>query len=55
LQIGGNLPFTTFMKDYTPAEQGGYREGMSVQEKYNTWAAAQYKEKVFSITKHVEQ
>jgi ADP-ribosylation factor GTPase-activating protein 1 len=34
------------MKDYTPVEQGGYREGMSVQEKYNTWAAAQYKEKV---------
>jgi ADP-ribosylation factor GTPase-activating protein 1 len=36
----------TFMKDYRPAEQGGYRPGMSVSEKYNCWAAAQYKEKV---------
>ena len=34
----------TFMKGY--GEQGGYREGMTVQEKYNCWAAAQYKEKV---------
>ena len=35
-----------FMKDYHPAEQGGYREGMGISEKYHTWAAAQYKEKV---------
>ncbi|PVG00478.1 ArfGap-domain-containing protein [Serendipita vermifera] len=46
MRIGGNIPFMTFMKDYTPAEQGGYRPGMSVSEKYNCWAAAQYKEKL---------
>lgn len=46
MRIGGNLPFKTFMKDYTPVEQGGYREGMGISEKYHTWAAAQYKEKL---------
>lgn len=45
-KISGNLPFMTFMKDY--GEQGGYKEGMTVVEKYNCWAAAQYKEKVCS-------
>ncbi|KAG9044151.1 Zn finger-containing GTPase- Activating Protein for ARF [Serendipita sp. 407] len=46
MRIGGNLRFTTFMNEYTPAEQGGYREGMTIAEKYNCWAAAQYKEKL---------
>ncbi|KAG8807178.1 Zn finger-containing GTPase- Activating Protein for ARF [Serendipita sp. 399] len=46
MRIGGNLRFTTFMKEYTPTDQGGYREGMTIAEKYNTWAAAQYKEKL---------
>jgi hypothetical protein len=36
------------MQSYTPAEQGGYKEGMSVHEKYHSWAAAQYREKVDS-------
>lgn len=34
-----------FLKGYTPSEQGGYREGMSISEKYNCWAAAQYRDK----------
>lgn len=44
MRISGNLKFMTFMKEY--GDQGGYREGMSVVEKYNCWAAAQYKEKI---------
>ena len=32
------------MEKYPPS--GGYIKGMSIQDKYNTWAAAQYREKV---------
>jgi hypothetical protein len=32
------------MNEYDP--KGGYVKGMSITEKYNTWAAAQYREKV---------
>jgi ADP-ribosylation factor GTPase-activating protein 1 len=46
VKIGGNAPFVAFMQSYTPAEQGGYKEGMSIHEKYHSWAAAQYREKV---------
>jgi len=34
------------MQSYTPVEQGGYREGMSTHEKYHSWAAVQYREKL---------
>ena len=46
VKIGGNAPFVAFMQSYTPVEQGGYKEGMSVHDKYHSWAAAQYREKV---------
>lgn len=32
------------MENYGP--EGGYIKGMGMQEKYNSWAAAQYREKV---------
>jgi len=48
VKIGGNAPFVAFMRSYTPVEQGGYKEGMSVHDKYHSWAAAQYREKVRS-------
>jgi ADP-ribosylation factor GTPase-activating protein 1 len=32
------------MESYGP--EGGYRKGMDMQEKYNCWAATQYREKV---------
>jgi len=46
MEIGGNAPFVAFMQSYTPVEQGGYKEGMSVHDKYHSWAAAQYREKL---------
>jgi len=48
MEIGGNAPFVAFMQSYTPVEQGGYKEGMSIHDKYHSWAAAQYREKVRS-------
>ena len=48
IKIGGNGPFVAFMQSYTPVEQSGYKEGMSVHDKYHSWAAAQYREKVRS-------
>ena len=48
VKIGGNAPFVAFMQSYTPVEQGGHKEGMSVHDKYHSWAAAQYREKVRS-------
>lgn len=46
VKMGGNAPFIAFMQSYTPVEQGGYKEGMSAHDKYHSWAAAQYREKV---------
>lgn len=46
MQIGGNAPFLDSMQSYTPAEQGGFKEGMSIHDKYHCWAATQYREKV---------
>jgi len=46
MKIGGNAPFVAFMQSYTPVEQGGYKEGMSIHEKYHSWAATQYREKL---------
>ncbi|KAJ7490272.1 ArfGap-domain-containing protein [Mycena galericulata] len=46
MQIGGNTAFKTFMKAYSPAEQGGYKEGNSPYEVYHCWAASQYREKL---------
>jgi hypothetical protein len=38
------------MNEYDP--KGGYVKGMSITEKYNTWAAAQYREKVGWVGGH---
>ncbi|KAL5530004.1 GCS1 [Sanghuangporus sanghuang] len=46
MKLGGNAPFREFVKSYSPSESGGYRDGMGIQEKYQCWAAAQYKEKL---------
>jgi ADP-ribosylation factor GTPase-activating protein 1 len=45
MRLGGNRPFKEFMEGYAK-EEGGWRKGMSIAEKYKTWAAAQYREKV---------
>ena len=42
-KIGGNKPFKDFMNSY---QDGGYKPESSINEKYHSWAAAQYKEKV---------
>ncbi|KAJ7284071.1 ArfGap-domain-containing protein [Mycena rebaudengoi] len=46
MQLGGNAAFQQFMKSYSPAEQGGYKEGDSAYEIYHCHAAAQYREKL---------
>jgi hypothetical protein len=43
-QLGGNEAFKNFIEGYGP--DGGYSRGMGMQEKYNSWAATQYREKV---------
>lgn len=37
------------MQSYTPTEQGGYKEDMSIHDKYHCWAATQYREKVVTF------
>jgi ADP-ribosylation factor GTPase-activating protein 1 len=34
------------LQSYTPVDQGGYKEGLSVYDTYHCWAATQYREKV---------
>ncbi|KAI0307049.1 hypothetical protein B0F90DRAFT_1684689 [Multifurca ochricompacta] len=46
MKLGGNGPFIAFMQSYTPTEQGGYQEDMSIHDKYHSWAATQYREKL---------
>lgn len=46
MQLGGNAPFREFMKSYSPAEQGGYNDGLSPYDTYHCWAATQYREKL---------
>ena len=46
-QLGGNEQFKSFMESY--GADGGYTKGMGMQEKYHTWAAAQYRDKVCHI------
>ncbi|KAJ6539676.1 ArfGap-domain-containing protein [Mycena capillaripes] len=46
MQIGGNTAFKDFMKAYSPAGQGGYKEGNSPYDIYHCWAASQYREKL---------
>lgn len=41
IQVGGNSKAKTFFKS-----QPDFREGMSIQEKYNSRAAALYRDKV---------
>ncbi|KAG6336582.1 hypothetical protein ID866_2491 [Astraeus odoratus] len=49
MQLGGNVPFKEFLQSYTPADQGGYKDGMSSYDLYHCWAATQYRDKVGSI------
>ncbi|KZS94110.1 ArfGap-domain-containing protein [Sistotremastrum niveocremeum HHB9708] len=44
-ELGGNAPFRAFLKEYSPPEQGGYKEGMEAYDLYHSWAATQYREK----------
>ncbi|KZO98125.1 ArfGap-domain-containing protein [Calocera viscosa TUFC12733] len=46
MEMGGNKPFMDFLKSYSPADQGGFQDGMAIQEKYTCWAASQYREKL---------
>lgn len=40
------MPFQEFIVAYEPPEIGGYSPGMSISDKYHSWAASQYREKV---------
>lgn len=44
MQNGGNAKFAEFMDSYGP--DGGYTKGMGINDKYNTWAASQYRDKL---------
>ncbi|WWC65940.1 uncharacterized protein I303_108562 [Kwoniella dejecticola CBS 10117] len=44
MKLGGNEAFKTFMENYGAG--GGYSKGIGMQEKYNSWAASQYREKL---------
>ncbi|KAK0461817.1 ArfGap-domain-containing protein [Desarmillaria tabescens] len=46
MQLGGNARFREFMRAYTPVEQGGYTDSLSVHDTYHCWAASQYKQKL---------
>ncbi|KAF9238760.1 ArfGap-domain-containing protein [Melanogaster broomeanus] len=46
MELGGNAPFKQFMQSYTPAEQGGYKDGMDSYALYHSWAASQYRQKL---------
>lgn len=46
MQLGGNDPFHIFLRSYTPADEGGYKDGMSSYDLYRCWAATQYREKL---------
>ncbi|WWC92907.1 uncharacterized protein L201_007869 [Kwoniella dendrophila CBS 6074] len=44
MKNGGNEAFKTFIENYGP--EGGYTKGIGMIEKYNSWAATQYREKL---------
>ncbi|WWD20387.1 hypothetical protein CI109_104863 [Kwoniella shandongensis] len=44
MKLGGNEAFKAFIESYGP--EGGYTKGMGMNEKYNSWAATQYREKL---------
>ncbi|KAG2369709.1 ArfGap-domain-containing protein [Suillus spraguei] len=46
MQLGGNAPFRQFIESYTPADQGGYKQGTNAYDTYHCWAASQYREKL---------
>ncbi|KIY69710.1 ArfGap-domain-containing protein [Cylindrobasidium torrendii FP15055 ss-10] len=46
VSLGGNRAFKEFMRNYTPADVGGYVEGASNHDIYHSWAASQYREKL---------
>lgn len=43
MRLGGNEKFKSFFEDY--GAKGGYSKGQGMNEKYNSWVAAQYREK----------
>ncbi|KAG1892185.1 ArfGap-domain-containing protein [Suillus subluteus] len=49
MQLGGNAPFRQFIESYTPADQGGYKQGTSAYDTYHCWAASQYREKTAAL------
>ncbi|BEI90473.1 uncharacterized protein CcaverHIS019_0305430 [Cutaneotrichosporon cavernicola] len=44
MRNGGNAAFNEFMDSY--GADGGYTKGMGMSEKYNSWAATQYRDKL---------
>ncbi|KAF8514810.1 ArfGap-domain-containing protein [Hysterangium stoloniferum] len=46
MKLGGNAPFKDFLQSYPADLQGGYTETMSIHDKYHSWAATQYREKI---------
>ncbi|KAG2156310.1 ArfGap-domain-containing protein [Suillus clintonianus] len=46
MQLAGNAPFRQFIESYSPADQGGYKQGTSPYDTYHCWAASQYREKL---------
>lgn len=46
MKLGGNKRFREFLQNYQEADEGGYHEGMGAHEKYHSWAATQWREKL---------
>ncbi|KAF6762218.1 ArfGap-domain-containing protein [Ephemerocybe angulata] len=46
MQLGGNSPFKQFVESYSPVDQGGYKADASSYDRYHSWAAAQYRDKL---------
>ncbi|CDZ97374.1 ADP-ribosylation factor GTPase activator [Phaffia rhodozyma] len=48
MKLGGNTNFQDFINAYGP--EGGYKKGMGIKEKYFSWAAMQYRDKLSAMT-----
>ena len=48
-KLGGNKAFQTFANDYKPEDAGGFKKASNLYEKYHSWTAKQYREKVNSM------
>jgi len=40
------------MESYEPTDKGGYKADSSAYDKYHSWAASQYREKVLPMFYH---